>query len=305
MHQLTLGVVHLPNPLCDFMDLSVLSWNCRGAHSARFHRHMRELTRLHKPSVLILLETKTQSSQSISSICKYSNLLQFTCAEAHGYAGGIWVLWDPHFVDLEVVSIDDQIITAIVRCHHTNAWVLSALYASPHVTIRNYLWDFIQTLGRIISLPWLLIGDWNQVVNAEDKQGRRPVSSAQSAPLLRTVTACSLVDLGFLGSRFTWTNKRSGMALIQERIDRVWCNAGWFHLFPTTTVRHLVRGHSDHSPILLTSTPDLHRQSPWDSFHMLSAWFQHKGFARVVASVWAGSDRPLLTDMATFRKLAG
>lgn len=40
------------------------------------------------------------------------------------------------------------------------------------------------------------------------------------------------MDLGFLGPRFTWTNKRMGKANIQEQIDQTFCNSQWKQRFP-------------------------------------------------------------------------
>ena len=35
---------------------------------------------------------------------------------------------------------------------------------------------------------------------------------------------CGMIDLGFLGHRFTWSNRRLLAQLAQERIDRVFTN---------------------------------------------------------------------------------
>ena len=63
-----------------------------------------------------------------------------------------------------------------------------------------------------------------------------------------------MVDLGFSGPSFTWTNKRGIGDLIQERIDRVFVNLEWWNLFPEARVTHLTRCHSDHCPVLLESS---------------------------------------------------
>ena len=60
-----------------------------------------------------------------------------------------------------------------------------------------------------------------------------------------------MIDIGFSGPRFTWTNKREIQALIQERIDRFFVNPSWCLLYPEARVTHLTRSHSDHCPVLL------------------------------------------------------
>ena len=60
-----------------------------------------------------------------------------------------------------------------------------------------------------------------------------------------------LIDMGFLGPKFTWSNKQEGDSMILERLDRGTCNPGWKHLFPFASIRHLEFGGSDHRPIIL------------------------------------------------------
>jgi hypothetical protein len=65
------------------------------------------------------------------------------------------------------------------------------------------------------------------------------------------------IDLGFSDSKFTWSNRRVGLANIRERLDRGLCNADWQQVFPKAGVRHLVAANSDHNPILLDIHLDL------------------------------------------------
>lgn len=89
------------------MTFKILSWNCRGAKSPLFHFHLKELLCIHKPSELALLETKVNSAYVLSKIYKYSTFNKSVCAEARGFMGGIWLLWDDTQISLEVASIDD------------------------------------------------------------------------------------------------------------------------------------------------------------------------------------------------------
>ena len=56
-----------------------------------------------------------------------------------------------------------------------------------------------------------------------------------------------MVDMGFVGSRFTW--KRGA---VQERLDRFVCNEDWKDRVNMFQVSHLPRVQSDHNPLLLS-----------------------------------------------------
>ena len=95
-----------------------------------------------------------------------------------------------------------------------------------------------------------------------------------------------MIDLGFSGPRFTWTNKRGISDLIQERIDRVFVNPEWWNLFPEARVTHLTRCHSDHCPILLESSAkdSLYLERP---FKFQSFWLSDVTFPGVVSGAWS------------------
>ena len=49
---------------------------------------------------------------------------------------------------------------------------------------------------------------------------------------------CELKDLGFIGHKFTWTNRRPSSAHTKQRLDRATANEGWTEKFPTSLVSH-------------------------------------------------------------------
>ncbi|XP_073122746.1 uncharacterized protein [Henckelia pumila] len=92
------------------------------------------------------------------------------------------------------------------------------------------------------------------------------------------VLESALVDAGFEGSLFTWTNKS-----IWKRLDRVFVSVDWGDHFNSIRVEHLSRTVSDHCP-LLVSAP-IFARGP-SSFRFQSMWTRHPGFLQTVRLNW-------------------
>ena len=111
-----------------------------------------------------------------------------------------------------------------------------------------------------------------------------------------------MVDLGFSGLRYTWTNRREISSLIQERIDRFSMNPSWCLLYPDAKVLHLTRCHSNHCPVLLETNPSrqLHVKRP---FKFQSIWLSNPSFPNVVKQAWQ-QPRKLLEAIEVFSRQA-
>ena len=54
------------------------------------------------------------------------------------------------------------------------------------------------------QLPWLVIGDFNEIKCQSEKEGGAVRSAQQMQKFVDTINWCSLRDLGFVGPKFTW-----------------------------------------------------------------------------------------------------
>lgn len=276
-----------------------LSWNCRGAGSSLTQLHIKDLLETHKPDLLALLEPRIPSDR-IKPWLQHVGMDGFLSVEADGYAGGIWVAWNSNQIEVELLAANAQILTAIISQNGQPTCLFSVVYASPHFSFRQQLWNYLHQLGLIINVPWVILGDFNQPISPQDKFGGSPFNWNCAQKLLDTVHDCNLIDLGFQGPQYTWTNCRHGVANIKERIDRGWCNLEWFRKFSGAWLQHLPRAHSDHHPILLGGlSPEPHIR--FKGFRFLDTWFHHPEFTTIVAALWTAALGSLSDQMHSLK----
>jgi len=92
-------------------------------------------------------------------------------SEAQGQAGGVWLLksHDCPYV-INVVDIYYQAVTVSVS-HRSRLWYFSAVYACPYLCGRQQLWNYLASLRTHIDGPWLLMGDFNEIVFPSEVKG--------------------------------------------------------------------------------------------------------------------------------------
>lgn len=91
--------------------------------------------------------------------------------EAQGHARGIWVLVEKSkLFQVEVLDTFPQAVTLKIL-KGTSCWVCTAIYANPHLTHHDDLWPYLIALRRCILQPWLLLGDFNEIVSPLEVKG--------------------------------------------------------------------------------------------------------------------------------------
>ena len=61
-----------------------------------------------------------------------------------------------------------------------SSWLLSAIYASPRYVERQLLWDNLSMVTGLHSFPWVIVGDFNEMLSGDDKFGGNPVSISRA-----------------------------------------------------------------------------------------------------------------------------
>ena len=233
--------------------MNIFFWNCRGALNPHFHSVLLDLLNRHSPAIVVVTEIRVggERAKDITDRLPFDGAIH---ADTIGYSGGLWVLWNSTVAEVMLTQLakTEQEIHVTVKVLDSNlTWVLSSIYACPRLAERRLLWNNLSSIASLHHLPWLMVGDFNELLSCNDKQGGNPLNPRRVQLFKDCLDAYETVDLGFHGPKFTLVNKRETGQYIQERLDRAFANYDWKGLYPEASVNHLACTHSDHCPVLL------------------------------------------------------
>ena len=85
-------------------------------------------------------------------------------------------------------------------------WTLFCVHGAIDCALYNECWSYIDTLVREKTLPWVIIGDLNELLDSSDKGRGKLFRDMISNILKNRVFSKGLVYLGYAGNLFTWSN---------------------------------------------------------------------------------------------------
>ncbi|KAI3844889.1 hypothetical protein MKX03_008320, partial [Papaver bracteatum] len=160
---------------------------------------------------------------------------------------------------MSVKIIDEQrnqVEILVTAGPHNVQWILTCLYGSPRYQEKKALWENITTRSQNIQVSWMIIGDLNITINAQEKTSS--AISAQSSIKKRIkewLLQTDLLDITFLGHPYTWSNHIQATHMVQSKLDRAMANSKWHEIFQSAKVHSLTAFGLYHSPILLHTNP--------------------------------------------------
>lgn len=187
--------------------MNILSWNIRGAVNLAGRRVLKELASKHSLDIVIILEPHCQFDK-VSRFWDRMGYLPMAISEANGHSGGIWVLGLKGRIQFSVLDIFPQVVSLKIG-EGTNAWICSAVYGCPIPSRRDELWDHLVILRRQFSLPWMLLGDFNEIILLLEVKGGE-FSFRRAKNFADVIDACNLMDVGSTGNLFTWSRTVQG-----------------------------------------------------------------------------------------------
>ncbi|XP_040363828.1 uncharacterized protein LOC112169513 [Rosa chinensis] len=255
---------------------------CRGICNTTTLRALRDLIAQNQPQIVFLCETKIGQIGDFKALHRELGFAHYKEVLSDGQSGGLGFFWteditvqvltfSSHHIDLEVSSGPGE-----------PRWRLTGFYGYARTCECDLSWQLIRDLCDFDSLPWVIIGDFNEILNNEEKTGGPIRPERQMRGFREALSYSELIDLGFQGAKMTWWNSET-----QLRLDRAVATASWSDVFGFSRVKHLSPSDSDHTPILLqASSVPLPKRPRRHRFKFESFWLQHEECDPLVLEKW-------------------
>jgi len=275
--------------------MKVATWNVRGFGNDQKKSMVKRLIRSEKIELIGLTETKAQEINAWDLRKCWGNCnADWEQISARQNSGGILVTWKQQsfvkfnsFAMQRWMCIVGEITETKTKC------VFCVVYAPNSQGERQIVWDQLRRIKAQFQLPWIFMGDFNEVLHIHERRGATELSQGMRE-FQNLVFDLQLIDMD-IGQNFTWFRRNAA-----SRIDRIMVDKAWLDCFPLSKAYCQARGFSDHFPVILTSV-----QEDWGPipFRTLDCWLEEPSFLNTFKKEWVKlSDLPLEKRLKLIKK---
>lgn len=224
--------------------MKILGLNCQGLGNAPTVTALLDVQRRYNPEVLFLSETHLDDYPA-ECLRRWLKMDLKIVNPSDGRSGGVIMFWRKEIVIEQIFSAPKYIDVRVVESPG-KIWRLTGIYGEPRWEDKYKTWDKMRELKDTSNLPWVIVGDFNEILFSHEKEGGNPRPQVYMQAFRDALTHCELEVVGFSGDGFTWKHGR-----IRERLDRVVAIVAWALMHPGAVLQHLQYTRSDHRPIML------------------------------------------------------
>jgi len=268
--------------------MKLVSWNVRGLGGIEKRREVRRMVEEKSPFILCLQETKLSVCDDIlcNSLWGMSSHA-FSYQSSVGASGGLLIVWDTKEVEVWASGSQEHALFIQGRFTTTNEeFYLFNIYAPCEPRAKQALWGSLTSRLQLLSGGKVcLCGDFNAVRNVEERWSKRGNNVAYDGNHFSNfIDDNGLIDLPLCGRRYTWY-KGDGSAT--SKLDRFLFSEEWCFAWPNCRQVALLRGLSDHCPLMLSVVEENWGPRP---VRMLKCWQELSGYKQFVKEKWQTLD---------------
>ncbi|KAK5774606.1 hypothetical protein PVK06_042462 [Gossypium arboreum] len=211
---------------CRPEEMKIYYWNVRRLGSPQAVRRLQHMLKFHHPQIFFFMETKLNANR-IEGVKRRYGFFNDVDVPAEGSRGGLSIGWNGGQLVTLKSSSKNHIDVEIQEDEESPRWHFMSFYRARDVRYKAESCNLLRRLGRNNSLPWIVGGDFNDILFAHEKQGDLPREEVRMEAFRRTLDDCQLVDIGFSSPWFTWERGLITDQNIKKRIDRRVATDGW------------------------------------------------------------------------------
>lgn len=240
--------------------MKIISWNFKGLGSPHATRALLRLICVKNLDVIFIMESrlKKEEVQLLRYKCGLDNCLNVDCRVNGRDKEGCLILMWKEFTPLSITSFSNNHIRAtVVDVVDNKEWFLNGIYGYLEEQLKKNTWILIQDLVRRGGDRVLCFRGLNDVIMEQENTRGNSRSSQQLSLGRQTMDLCGILDLGFEGYPFTWTNGRKGSENIQRRQDKAIASNSFINCFSPLKVIDLPKYDLDHAIIRIVLETEL------------------------------------------------
>jgi hypothetical protein len=254
--------------------MSTLSWNCRGLGQPQTIQELTRLIRDLCPNLVFLSETR-QHNDRVSNLRFRLGLNKSFVVDSVGKGGGLALFWDDT-IKIDILSYGLHYIdTKIWSSDLKKGWRGTFVYREPRVQDRGVMWQLLKRIKPHCSGPWLMIGDFNEVLWSFEHFSSRRHPERQMNDFRDTLSFCNLHDIGF-----SWERN------VKVRLDRAVASLCWTNEFRGIKLQHVVSSRSDHCPIFLSLDGERRHRPARHIFRYEVMWEREASLTEEIRAGW-------------------
>ena len=175
--------------------MSALAWNCRGLGNPLTVKTLQKFVKEKDPTLVFLMETKFKKTK-MDGIKRKIERHYGLVVPSRNRGCGFTLLWK-NTLQVEPLTNSLRHIDMIVNEEAgKKRWRFTCFYRNPEMCKWEESWTLIRNLSNRCDLPWVIIGDFNELLHNNEKEGGNARLEGQMKFFRDTINCCELRDLG-------------------------------------------------------------------------------------------------------------
>lgn len=208
-------------------------WNVRGFNKQSKHRVVKNWVQEKGLQFGGLLETRVKESKSAQIISSVFPGWSAVNNYEYNRKGRIWVTWSSQVRMTPVFKSEQMITMSVLLEGEEDEFFCSFVYAENTGERRKELWNDMkdhQNSRMFQNREWIIMGDFNEILDGEEHSNYEDsgLMTFGMKDFESVIQHCRLLDMGFQGPKYTWSNKRDE-GTISKKLDRILVNETWLN----------------------------------------------------------------------------